>query len=211
MEIMQFTPEYWGRLSKNDIHLLLPKLLISFDKKHFSFIELNQAKSVFWNLIQEEGSPDRTEEKFLTLRNFTRQVGRSAEAWNCIYRFIGISSSYLELRVVDCDQFLAALKREKYAVNSWHDKIAKFVGKGHPFDSARALTENRFQPQLHFVNDRADEEDYGRNYFFVHWDAQSVYARKGGLLSKFAASRTHAKFGANPRDVKKMLEEDAGF
>lgn len=203
---MQFTPEFWGRLSKNDIQLLLPKLLISPEKKHFSFTDINHAKIVFWNLIHEEGSLERTEEKFLTLRNFTRQVGKSAASWRCIYRFIGISSSYLELRVVDCDQFLAALKRERYAVNSWHDKIAKLIGKGHPFDSARALTENRFQPQLHFVNDRADEESYGRNYFFVHWDAQSVYASKGGLLSKFAASQTHAKFGADPRKVKKMLD-----
>ncbi len=204
---MQFTPEYWARLSKNEIQLLLPKLLLSSDKKHFSAIELYQAKTVFWNLIKEEGSLERTEDKFLTLRNFTRQVSTSSEAWHCIYRFIGISSSYLELRVNDCDQFLAALKRERYAVNSWHDKIAKLVGKGHRFDSARALTENRFQPQLHFVNDRADEEAYGRNYFFVHWDAQSVYARKGGLISKFAASQTHAKFGADPREVKRMLED----
>ncbi len=206
---MQFTPEYWRRLSDHDKKLLIPKLLLSEPKKYFSPIEINQSKDVFWNLIEEEGSLERTEDKFLTLRNFTRQVGSSPEAWRCIYRFIGISSSYLELRVDDCDRFLAALKRERYAVNSWHDKIAKLVGKGHPFDSARALTENRFQPQLHFVNDRADEEAYGRNYFFVHWDAQSVYARKGGLLSKLVASQTHVKFGADPKQVKKML--DAGY
>ncbi len=204
---MQFTPEYWRRLSDHDKKLLIPQLLLSEQKKHFSPLEINQAKDVFWNLIEEEGSLERTEDKFLTLRNFTRQVGSSPEAWRCIYRFIGISSSYLELCVDDCDRFLAALKRERFAVNSWHDKIAKLVGKGHPFDSARALTENRFQPQLHFVNDRADEEAYGRNYFFVHWDAQSVYARKGGLISKFAASQTHAKFGAEPKNVAKYLRE----
>ena len=205
---MQFTPEYWGRLSDHDKKLLIPKLIISEPKKYFSPIEINQAKVVFWNLIEEEGSLERTEDKFLTLRNFTRQVGNSPEVWRCIYRFIGISSSYLELRVFDCDEFLAALKRKRYAVNSWHDKIAKLIGKGHRFDSARALTENRFQPQLHFVNDRADEEGYGRNYFFVHWDAQSVYASKGGLISKLIASQTHAKFGADPREVKKMIESD---
>ncbi len=208
---MQFTPDYWSRLSDHDIQLLLPKLLISQPKKYFSPTEFNQAKAAFLNLITEEGSLERTEDKFLTLRNFTRQVGQSIEIWNWIKRFIGVSSSYLELRVTDCDQFLAALRRERYAVNSWHDKIAKWVGKGHRFDSARALTEERFQPQLHFVNDRADEEDYGRNYFFVHWDAQSVYAKKGGLMSKFAASQTHAKYGADPKEVASYLKSRRNF
>jgi hypothetical protein len=203
---MLFSPEYWSRLSDHDKKLLIPKLILSEPKKYFSPLEINQAKDVFWNLIEEEGSRERTEDKFLTLRNFTRQVGKSEASWHCIIRFIGVSRSYLELRVHDCDEFLGVLRREKYAVNSWHDRIAKLVGKGHPFDSARALTENRFQPQLHFVNDRGDEEGYGRNYFFVHWDAQSVYARKGGFISKFAASQTHEKFGADPRDVKKMLD-----
>ena len=204
---MQFLPKYWNRLSDQDKKLLIPKLILSEPRKYISPLEINQAKDVFWNLIKEEGSPERAEDKFLTLRNFTRQVGNSSGVWRCIYRFIGVSSSYLELRVIDCDEFLSALRRERYAVNSWHDKIAKLVGKGHRFDSARALTKNRFQPQLHFVNDRADEEGYGRNYFFVHWDAQSVYASKGGLISKFAASQTHAKFGADPKNVAKYLGE----
>lgn len=203
---MKSSPEFWNRLNDHDKKLLIPKLILSEPEKHLSSIEINHAKEVFWTLIEEEGSIERTKDKFLTIRNFTRQVGASPALWHCIKRFIGVSRSYLELRVLDCDEFLLALRRERYAVNSWHDKIAKLVGKGHRFDSARALTENRFQPQLHFVNDRADEEGYGRNYFFVHWDAQSVYASKGGLISKFGASQTHAKFGADPQDVKKMLD-----
>jgi hypothetical protein len=59
------------------------------------------------------------------------------------------------------------------------------------------------------VNDRADEEAYGPNYFFVHWDAQSVYARRGGLLGRIAAGRTHKHQTATPQQVEEYLQRVA--
>lgn len=143
--------------------------------------------------------------QWLTLRNFVRQVSAIPTAWEQIETIVGVAVSYLEIRVYDCDEFLQTLKIHGYAVNSWMERVSRWAGHGHRFDSARALTEHRYEPQLHFVNDRADEDDYGPNYFFVHWDAQSVFAKRGGLIGRIAAGRTHAHQTATPQQVDEYL------
>ena len=156
-------------------------------------------------LLTENQSRDPAD-KYLTLQNFVRQLGQIPAAWEQVNSLIGVAQSYLEMTVGDHRQFLAALKVAGYAVNSWMEKVSRWVGHGHRFDSARARTEHRFEPQLHLVNDRADEPAFGPNYFFVHWDAQSVFAKRSGLLSRVAAGRTHKHQTATPQAVKAYLD-----
>lgn len=161
--------------------------------------------SLLRDLLHIPDDEVRSHDRLLTLRNFTRQVQTIPNAWPQIEAIIGVAVSYLEIRVHNHHEFLRTLKGHRYAVNSWMEKVSRWVGHGHRFDSARALTEHRYEPQLHFVNDRADEDAYGPNYFFVHWDAQSVYAKRGGLLGRIAAGRTHVHQVATPQEVEAYL------
>ncbi len=156
-------------------------------------------------LLHVPDDAERSAAHALTLDNFVRQVSAIPHAWEQIEAIIGVAISYLEIRVQSRDEFLQLLRAHGYAVNSWMERVSRWVGHGHRFDSARALTQYRHEPQLHFVNDRADEEAYGPHYFFVHWDAQSVYAQRGGLWSRIAAGRTHAHKTALPEDVAAYL------
>lgn len=196
---------FFSRLKIKERQLITPKLIGNFDSLPHSLEQYLQAQSIFHRLILADSQPELHFERFLTLRNFIRQVGAIPAAWNQIRNFIGVARSYLEVTVHDHQDFLFALRAEGFAVNSWMEKVSRFAGHGHRFDSARARTEYRHDPQLHLVNDRADEETYGPNYFFVHWDAQSVYARRGSLLGRIVAGRTHAYLTASPEEVDEYL------
>jgi hypothetical protein len=196
-------PSLFSQLPQAEQNLLLPKLLRWSDPPELTAAE--HAAARLHALLHDEAQPERTNDKLLTLRNFTRQVGAMPAAWQQVNTIVGVARSYLEITVHDHQTLLAILRAEGYAVNSWMEKVSRWVGHGHRFDSARALTEHRHNPQLHFVNDRADEADYGPNYFFVHWDAQSVYAERGWLLGRIAAGRTHAQQSASPQAVQEYL------
>ena len=192
---------YFFQLRTAEQHLIGPKLLLraapSADDSHVI--------SLLHELLHTADDRERSANKLLTLRNFIRQVSAIPNAWEQIATIVGVAQSYLEITVLDCGAFLHTLRADGYAVNSWMEKVSRWVGHGHRFDSARALTEHRYDPQLHFVNDRADEEAYGPHYFFVHWDAQSVYAQRGWLLGRIAAGRTHAHQTATPQEVDEYL------
>jgi hypothetical protein len=196
-------PSLFSQLPQAEQNLLLPKLLRRDDPPELTAAE--HAAARLHALLHDEAQPEQTSDKLLTLRNFTRQVGALPAAWQQVNTIVGVARSYLEITVHDHQTLLAILRAEGYAVNSWMEKVSRWVGHGHRFDSARALTEHRHDPQLHFVNDRADEADYGPNYFFVHWDAQSVYAERGWLLGRIAAGRTHAQQSASPQAVQEYL------
>lgn len=193
---------YFLQLQAEEQQLIAPKLLAQPD------LAADEARvpGLFHELLHTADDPQHSANKLLTLRNFVRQVNAMPAAWEQIARIVGVAPSYLEITVVDCGEFLRILQANGYAVNSWMEKVSRWVGHGHRFDSARALTEHRRDPQLHFVNDRADEEAYGPNYFFVHWDAQSVYARHGWMLGRIAAGRTHAHHTATPQEVSAYLQ-----
>lgn len=184
---------------------MLPKLLGIEPQESFTTDEIAQAAEQFHRLMQLENQSVTPEDKFLTLRNFLHQLNAIPAAWRQVQRVLGVARSYLEMTVYDHQEFLRVLKAEGYAVNSWMEKVSRWAGHGHRFDSARAPTESRFDPQLHLVNDRADEAAYGPNYFFVHWDAESVYAKRGWLLGRIAAGRTHAYATASPQAVAAYL------
>lgn len=202
---------FFSRLKIEEQQLITPKLIGNFDSLAHSPEQYLQAQTIFHRLILDDSQPELHFDRFLTLRNFVRQVGAIPAAWNQIRSFIGVSRSYLEMTVHDHQDFLFVLRAEGFAVNSWMEKVSRFAGHGHRFDSARARTEYRHDPQLHLVNDRADEEDYGPNYFFVHWDAQSVYARQGSLLGRIVAGRTHAYLTASPKEVDEYLNRHLNF
>ncbi len=181
--------------------LIAPKLVRQSDDS----ADDSRVLSLLHDLIHTSDDFEQSANRLLTLRNFIRQVSAIPSAWEQVETIVGVAISYLEIRVFDSQEFLRVLKTHGYAVNSWMERVSRWVGHGHRFDSARALTEHRFEPQLHFVNDRADEKAYGPNYFFVHWDAQSVYATRGSLLSRIAAGRTHTHQTATPQQVDKYL------
>lgn len=192
---------YYFHLRADEQQLIVPKLLPRTEQG----TDDTRVIDLLHELIHTPDDLERSANKLLTLRNFIRQVSAIPQAWEQIEAFVGVAPSYLEITVYDCQEFLRVLRAHGYAVNSWMEKVSRLVGHGHRFDSARALTEHRHDPQLHFVNDRADEEAYGPHYFFVHWDAQSVYATHGSLLSRIAAGRTHAHHSATPQQVDEYL------
>lgn len=196
---------FFSLLTQDEQLLLAPKLLALARHADFTSADFAPAAQRFQTLLLTENQSRNPADKFLTLQNFTRQLGQIPAAWGQVNSFVGVAQSYLELTVRDHRHFLAALQAAGYAVNSWMEKISRWAGHGHRFDSARARTAQRFEPQLHLVNDRADEAAYGPNYFFVHWDAQSVYAQRGWLLGRIAAGRTHAHHTATPQEVDEYL------
>jgi hypothetical protein len=166
---------------------------------------VRQARAACAALTVVDGDARETADRFLTLRCFVAQASADRAVWGQLHRILVVRRSFLEFTVRDRDRFLSALRAAGYAVNSWMEKIARRFSKYHRFDNARALTDYRFDPQLHFCNDRADEEGYGPAYFSAHWDAQSVYARRSSLLSRIPAALSHAKHPATPEQVREYL------
>ena len=192
---------YFFHLRAEEQQLIIPKLLLHADQT----ADDSRVIGLLHELLHTPDDLEQSAHKLLTLRNFMRQVSAIPKAWEQLATIVGVAPSYLEITVGDCAEFLRVLKAQGFAVNSWMEKVSRWVGHGHRFDSARALTEHRYDPQLHFVNDRADEEAYGPHYFFVHWDAQSVFAKRGSMLGRIVAGRTHAHHSATPQQVDEYL------
>lgn len=166
----------WSRLSEVE-QLILATKLIGLPAESIANDQLMEAASERFNeLVIEfdlrgEVKAQTVEENILTARSFILHIGDSA-IWNQIAEIKGFRRSYLELTVIDRDEFLKTLAISDYVVNR------EPFWSIHRFDSAREMTDYSHQPSLHFANDRADEDDYGPNYFFVHWDKASCWFRK---------------------------------
>lgn len=142
-------------------------------------------------MLVNEAATGTPEEKFLTLTNLLRQLGQYPEVLSQIVEIVGIGRSYAELRVSNCDDFLLLLDCSGFVVNHWLEALGRLGGSGHKFDSARFITRHRSEPQLHLANDRGADPGYGREYFFLHWDSQSVLCEKPSIIGTFLASRSH--------------------
>lgn len=152
-----------------------------------------------------------TEDRLLTLRNLMTQMraGEPGSLWGEVSSIRGIRRSYVELLVVDRDRLIERLRNQEYVINR------EPFWSIHRFDSARAVTAYSDEPSLHFANDRADEPGYGVNYFFVHWDATSVWfrlARRGrGFLARIKfverlrSALRHKSGFADPETVQLYL------
>ncbi len=166
----------WNRLSEDEQLTLAPKLF-GWRKAIIATDQMPEAAGERFNeLVIEfdstgEADAQTTEESILTARNFIAQTSDSP-IWNQIAEIKGFRRSYLELTVNDRDEFLNTLAGLDYIINR------EPFWSTHRFDSAREMTDYSHQPSLHFANDRADEDDYGPNYFFAHWDKASCWFRK---------------------------------
>lgn len=196
--------ELWGGLSGDEKAKVALKLLPAARGPQADGDD-PRVVALFGALVVVAGNGRATADRALTLRNFVAETSADPAVWAQIRTVIGVGRCYLELTVHDRRQFLAALRDAGYAVNSWMERIGRRFSKYHRFDNARARTCYRFDPQLHFCNDRADEPEYGPEYFSAHWDAQSVYARHSSLLSRVPAALSHARHPASPEQVRAYL------
>ena len=153
-----------------------------------------------------------TFDNLLTAQNFIAHAGgwSNSAAWRQIAEIKGFRRSYLELTVADRQEFLEVLAELGYVINR------EPFWTIHKFDSAREATDYSHQPSLHFANDRADEPDYGPNYFFVHWDKTSAWFRSsswpirrlpGAYQLEQLYVSLHHRFGcACPKTVSQHLQ-----
>jgi hypothetical protein len=154
----------WSQLSETEQEALSPKLagLSEHAAERFDQFVIEYDKKGTIN-------HSATNDNLLTIQNFATQA---EPFWHHIAAIKGIQPSYLELTVQDRTEFLRELAKLDYVINR------EPFWTIHKFDSARETTEYSRHPALHFANDRANETDYGPNYFFVHWDNQSPWFRK---------------------------------
>lgn len=163
----------WNLLSEHERLILAPKLTDETDQR------LEAAGERFRHLVCEEAlrhitSPRTLQDRILTAQNFMLQAGAfgNSALWQQIASFKGFRRSHLEVTVKSRDEFLRVLAGSGFVVN------CEPFWSIHKFDSARAITEYSQEPSLHFANDRADENGYGPNYFFVHWDRTSCWFKE---------------------------------
>jgi len=163
----------WSLLSEDERLILAPKLTDETDQR------LETAGERFHHLICEEALPhtfpfQTIQDRILTAQNFLVQAGGfdNSALWQQIATLKGFRRSYLEVMVKNRDEFLRVLASSDFVVNR------EPFWSTHKFDSARAITDYSYEPSLHFANDRADEAEYGLDYFFVHWDRTSCWFKE---------------------------------
>lgn len=164
----------WSQLNENEQWSLTSKLVGLRESEIETDQLVEAAAERFDQLIIEYGLDGKvnrraTADNVLTARNF---IAHAAPFWPHIAEINGFRRSYLELTVLNRDAFLQALADAGYIVNR------EPFWTIHKFDSAREQTEYSRHPALHFANDRANEAEYGPNYFFVHWDSTSPWFKK---------------------------------
>lgn len=158
-----------------------------------------------------------TQDNLATAQNFILHLGGHDHSalWQQILEIKGFGRSYLELTVFDRDEFLGVLAAAGFVINR------EPFWTIHKFDSARETTEYSHHPPLHFANDRANEADYGPNYFFVHWDKTSPWFRKskwpirrlpGAWRLEQIYAATRHRFGCPcPKMVKVYLNQKSSL
>jgi len=167
----------WNLLGEKQQLILAPKLFRDGIFSADQMLEL--AAERFCRLVVEYDSEgdinaQSVRENVLTAQNFIASIDaqKNSAIWRQIAELKGFRRSYLELTVKDRGEFLGVLGESDFVINR------EPFWTIHRFDSAREITDYSHQPSLHFANDRADEEGYGPNYFFAHWDKTSCWFRK---------------------------------
>jgi len=115
-----------------------------------------------------------TTNRLLTVRNFIDATGahNDSDLWNQITQIRGIDSNYLEISAKSEKGLVSAAKKQGFEEVLIEDKVMKAIGKGHHGnDSLRQISDNIFQPSMHFANDK------GGNIYEVHWDPTSTSVR----------------------------------
>jgi hypothetical protein len=213
----------WDQLTDEERKALAPKLTTVNDPNKITTKELKTAGARFNDLTKVYNAngtlnTQATADNVATAQNFVANFSQGGPAsQNAVYQQINsierIGRSTVEVTVQNKDQFLTALSKAGYAVNSADEYVANAwarITKGsvdHPFDSARAPTIYYSDPELHFANDRADDPKYGPNYFFAHWDPASVNCDFGcGPIGRASSGMEHSKGPASPAQVRDYLK-----
>jgi hypothetical protein len=115
-----------------------------------------------------------------------------------------VQSSEIHVTVANKETFLKDLQNEGFEVNTLSDKI--FRSTYHPFDNASGLTDKIKDPQIHYANNKANDPQFGPDYFFAHWDRASSHSREGGPIGDIAAGISHSKGFASPQAVRDYLK-----
>ena len=208
----------WSLLSEDERLILTPKLVGLREDLPTTDQLIETAGGQFNHFVTEylpDGKINRqaVSDHVLTAQNFLAHANHPSNPaiWKQIRELKGIRRSYLELTVRDRDEFLHLLSQSDFIVNR------EPFWSIHKFDSARAITDYSHQPSLHFANDRADEDHYGPNYFFVHWDRTSCWFRRSNwpihrLPGARSLEQLHAavqhRFGcACPQAVQEHLHQ----
>jgi hypothetical protein len=185
-------------------------------------------RQAFDRLVTVGDDSTATAANIESVQNFVAQAGglTNSETWQQITAITKVTpgasdlsepvdnssrreSSNIEIKVADKNKFFDALKTDpinKFTVNSLGDSFIKGVGTSwHPFDNARAQTDYRTDPQLHYANDKSDDKNYGPNYFFVHWDPTSSNGSKSTLIGDARGGLSHGPM-AKIEDVNNYLK-----
>ncbi|MEW6734022.1 MAG: hypothetical protein AB1489_22030, partial [Acidobacteriota bacterium] len=175
----------WHQLSEKQQRVVITKLVSVNDATHPCQTELNYAQERFNTIInetilQEKGSldPQAIRRAVLNLENLLAGAGAfdNSRVWQQIGSIDKIWAGLVELTILDRSAFLNALKSEGYAVNHRLERLVRLLtGYGHPNDSARKISDSPRDYSLHFAND----DIHRPNTYFVHWDATSVFFRRG--------------------------------
>lgn len=204
----------WDQLEDYERRALASKLTTVKDVDKITDKELKAAGKKFNNLVTVKGDAQATSERIATAQNFVQNfIQGSPPNQNPVYQQINTIEAFgrseVEVTVKDKDQFLGALAKQGYAVNSADEYLANGyarITKGsvdHPFDSARAPTVYDSDPELHYGNDRSNDPKYGANYFFAHWDPTSVNCVRGcGPIGRAASGSQHSSGPASPAQVR---------
>jgi hypothetical protein len=216
MSSVRKTP--WQHLSRLEQSILAPKIIdLANVPVPLTDEDLIRAGE-FFNTISIDTAaggdpldPDVFAPHILTARNLMAQCGayRGSPLWKMITRIHGFRKSYIELTVSDRDALLDYLREQNFVINR------EFFWSIHKHDSARARTASSSDPSLHFANDRANEANYGPNYFFVHWDSTSVWFGKargfwrfipgGRYIEGLFAGLRHEHGFASPDSVETLI------
>ena len=210
----------WQHLSRLEQRLLVPKLIDRAAAGELPSEEDHQRAGLVFDRIavdanaEDPNSAEMIAEHILTARNLLAHCGAYSDSpvWKMITRIHGFRKSYIELSVEDRDKLLDHLGGENYVINF------EPFWSSHKHDSARKRTTTSYEPSLHFVNDRAQEPNYGPTYFFVHWDASSVWFGKanrfwrwvpgGRWIEGLLAGLRHKHGFAAPEMVRDLLQRE---
>ena len=200
----------WDRLSEAEQKAIATKLLVpkgsttrAVFNKMVTNLDVNQTAANIQsvkNFIAQAGglTNSATWQQITTIVNVVPQgpaAGNSDWETNRNKLLGNYQSSDIEIRVADSAKFLETLAQDpinKYSVDSRGDEALKAVGASwHPFNNARAQTDYRSDPQLHFANDKSDDPNYGSNYYMVHWDPTSSNGRESTFIGNLRGGMGH--------------------
>ncbi|HEV2669155.1 MAG TPA: hypothetical protein VG324_29835 [Blastocatellia bacterium] len=104
--------------------------------------------------------------------------------------------------VNDKASFLATLRKNGYAINTWYDR--KYNKAAHPNDSAREITDTSWETGAHLAND----DSRNLNLFFLHWDKRSTEFKRADkrYLTRLGEQRDAGRSHREPFSATQVRE-----